>query len=183
MGYTTEFEGAFKVTPALSQERIAALTALYDEDIQATNPPGAYCQWIPSDDGEEIEWDGEEKFYHYDEWLKVIIDEFLAPCGYKVNGRVRWQGEDVSDCGWLVVKDNVVSAIPIESSEDATQKLAVAAQLILVNAMDRDECFADEEYEGATVTDDEGRIWYQDWYHLHDALRAEAIQNILTEVM
>ena len=125
-----------------------------------------------------------EKFYHYDEWLKVIIDEFLAPCGHKVNGRVRWQGEDFSDCGWLVVKDNVVSAIPIESAEEATQKLAAAAQQLLVDAMDRSDCFPSEDIEDyATITDEEGRVWFQDWYALHDALRAEAIQNILTEVM
>jgi len=27
--------------------------------------PGLWCQWIPSDDGTAIEWDGGEKFYEY----------------------------------------------------------------------------------------------------------------------
>lgn len=34
--------------------------------------PGLWCQWIISDDGTKLEWDGNEKFYNYTEWLLVI---------------------------------------------------------------------------------------------------------------
>jgi len=70
--------------------------------------PGLWCQWRPTDDGNGIEWDGGEKFYHYTEWLSYLIDTFLKPWGYTVNGEVQWAGEDSSDRGVLIVKDNRV---------------------------------------------------------------------------
>jgi len=39
-----------------------------------------------------------------------LIHHFLAPAGYVLNGEVEWQGEDPSDIGKIVVKDNEVSA-------------------------------------------------------------------------
>jgi hypothetical protein len=73
-----------------------------------TTQPGLWCQWTPSEDRLAIEWDGGEKFYHYTEWLVYIIENFLAPKGYVLNGEITWQGEDISDHGLLIVKDNVV---------------------------------------------------------------------------
>lgn len=71
--------------------------------------PGLWCQWVPTKDGKFIEWDGSEKFYEYVEWLKYLIAKVLAPRGYILNGEVEWQGEDNSDRGIIVVKNNVVS--------------------------------------------------------------------------
>jgi hypothetical protein len=70
--------------------------------------PGLWCQWIPTEDGTAIEWDGNEKFYNYVEWIEYIIN-WLKPKGYVVNGEVEWQGEDSDDFGKIVVVDNVVS--------------------------------------------------------------------------
>lgn len=113
----------------------------HDTDIQEYNrphpeQPGLWCQWEPSDDGTEISWDGVEKFYSADEWMKYIIDHFLKPGavlqerlqsgwfadnGYPVderfkhftfdhvcNGKIEAQGEDPEDRWRLVVEDNVV---------------------------------------------------------------------------
>jgi hypothetical protein len=71
--------------------------------------PGLWCQWVPTEDRTGIEWDRGEKFYDYAEWLEYLIDHFLRPWGYTLNGRVRWRGEDFDDIGTLVVEDNVVS--------------------------------------------------------------------------
>lgn len=71
--------------------------------------PGLWCQWNPSEDGTEIQWDGSEKFYCYTEWLEYLIATFLKPWGYKVNGMVEWRGEDSSDIGVIEVVDNVVT--------------------------------------------------------------------------
>ena len=71
--------------------------------------PGLWNQWNPNEDGTEIIWDGSEKFYNYIEWIKYLINTFLAPWGYKVNGQVEWRGEDNSDIGVLEVVDNVVT--------------------------------------------------------------------------
>src|SRR5215471_12940599 len=63
--------------------------------------PGLWCQWVPTEHDDGIEWDGGEKFYHYAEWLQYIIDSFLAPWGYVVEGVVRWEGEEPGDVGHL----------------------------------------------------------------------------------
>lgn len=73
-----------------------------------SNQPGLWCQWTPSEDGTQIEWDGGESFYDYVEWITYLIEHFLEPWGYKLNGDVRWQGEDPADIGMITIADNDV---------------------------------------------------------------------------
>jgi hypothetical protein len=73
--------------------------------------PGLWCQWIVTEDGEELEWDGGEKFYNYVEWLKYQIKNFFEPWGIKLNGEIEWTGEDREDLGKIVVVDNVVTVL------------------------------------------------------------------------
>ncbi|MDF1699611.1 MAG: hypothetical protein P1V36_00435 [Planctomycetota bacterium] len=169
MGYTTDFEGSFKLDrpldPAHAQyllkfgmmrRNAVKAAALPDpireaaglpigregcyfvgaggdfgqgDDDSITNynyapegQPGLRCQWVP-DTGEmrhwregpdltacdRIQWDGNEKFYCYVEWLEYIIAHFLKPWGYVLNGEVEFQGEDRSDMGLIDVTDNTVS--------------------------------------------------------------------------
>ena len=70
--------------------------------------PSLWCQWIINDDG-ELEWDGNEKFYSYEEWLIYLINHFFEPLGYVLNGDIEWQGEEYSDLGTSHVVDNVVT--------------------------------------------------------------------------
>lgn len=91
-------------------------TMMWHEDdgsvLDSNNPPsgqpGLWCQWIPGDEGNSIEWDGSEKFYHYVEWLEYLINQYLIPWGYTLNGKVEWQGEDKDDIGVIEVKNNKV---------------------------------------------------------------------------
>lgn len=72
--------------------------------------PGLWCQWvIPSETRNTIVWDEGEKFYEYEKWLVYIIDRFLKPNGYIVNGQMMFQGEDEYDSGYILVDDNKVS--------------------------------------------------------------------------
>lgn len=80
--------------------------------------PGLWCQWVPSEDGFGIEWNGTEKFYRYVEWIEYLIGHFLGPWGYTLNGKVRWQGENEGDRGVLLVEDNVVSTTFPDSLAD-----------------------------------------------------------------
>jgi len=151
VGYTTDFDGRFTVTPPLKPEHKAYLDAFNysrrmkrdaDKAEKLPDPvrlavnlpigeegeyyvgadegkdsgilnynrtpgdqPGLWCQWIPTEDGKYIEWDGGEKFYDYVEWLSYIIDHFLLPWGYNLNGRVEWTGEDSEDVGAINVED------------------------------------------------------------------------------
>lgn len=70
--------------------------------------PGLWCHWTPNEDGTAIEWDGGEKFYDYIDWLAYLIEHFLAPWGYALNGEVQWEGEDSDDRGMIRVSDNVM---------------------------------------------------------------------------
>lgn len=164
MGYHTDFDGSFAVTPALKPEHTAYLAAFAGTRRMKRNPelteklrddvrtavnlplgpegayyvgaaggsgmdcagqqrttditdfnaapkgqPGLWCQWVPNADGTEIEWDGGEKFYSYVEWIEYLLDNFLKPWGYKLNGTVDWNGEDDDDRGRIVIVDNDVS--------------------------------------------------------------------------
>jgi|TARA_R110000824_G_C14809443_1_gene635415 hypothetical protein len=71
--------------------------------------PGLWCQWTPTDDRQGIEWDGNEKFYNYIEWIKYLTDKILEPKGYVLNGEVEWVGEEVfDDRGVIRIFDNYV---------------------------------------------------------------------------
>jgi hypothetical protein len=74
--------------------------------------PGLWCQWVVTKDNNgnytKIEWDGGEKFYNYIEWINYIIEHFLMPWGYTLNGVVKWRGEDFYDIGTIVIVNNVV---------------------------------------------------------------------------
>jgi hypothetical protein len=175
VGYTTKFNGSFKLDKPLTADQIAYLNRFSetrrmkrdtkiaetlsdgirkavrlpigkeagffvggagfcgqerDNSILEYNDPpegqpGLWCQWVTNtnandvtlgwrpdsiaEEGREIGWNGGEKFYNYVEWLVYIIENFLKPWGYILNGEVEWQGEERSDIGLLVVRNNVVS--------------------------------------------------------------------------
>lgn len=157
MGYTTDFEGRFKLNKPLDADTCVFLKRFsetrrmtfdpkvigkeygvdgefyvgHHEDFSGSfagqvsrdfpglvkyntppsNQPSLWCQWIPSPDGEYIEWNGREKFYEYTDWLKYIISNFLAPKGYELNGEVRFQGETYDDRGVILVSNNRVEVI------------------------------------------------------------------------
>lgn len=70
--------------------------------------PGLWCQWVLNGDGTELEWDGNEKFYNYVEWLEYMIKHFFKPWGITLDGQIFWVGEDSSDQGIIKVKNNKV---------------------------------------------------------------------------
>lgn len=114
MGYTTEFEGAVKVEPTLTAAQMDILHDFAQErhggncDVYA-GFPGFWCNWEARTGGTEIGWNGSEKFYDSDEWMKYIIENFLKPWGVTANGEIIAQGEDISDRWLLVVQNNEVS--------------------------------------------------------------------------
>lgn len=83
--------------------------SVLENNYPASTQPGLWCQWCVTADGNYLEWDGGEKFYHYTEWLEYMIDNFFAPFGYVLNGEMTFQGEDSEDLGTIYVNDNKVS--------------------------------------------------------------------------
>jgi len=83
--------------------------------------PSLYCQWRPSEDQHAIVWDGGEKFYFYVQWLAYLIEHFLAPWGYVLNGEVRWEGESFEDTGVIRVVNNRVTTAGVEDTRDPAE--------------------------------------------------------------
>lgn len=113
MGYTTEFEGVFGIEPPLKPEHKAMIEKIANTDWRdeermpgmPTDDYHSYCQWTTNFDGTAIEWDGNEKFYGYIEWLKFLCD-LLKEWGYALNGESEWFGESHDDRGKLQVCAN-----------------------------------------------------------------------------
>ncbi len=80
-----------------------------DRNEPPAGQPSLWCQWTPTDDGSAIEWDEGEKFDEYVEWLEYLIEHFLGPWGYVLNGEVAWSGEEQGDVGRILVVDNEVT--------------------------------------------------------------------------
>jgi len=74
--------------------------------------PGLWCPWVPTEDLTGVEWDGNEKFYEYSDWINYLIEHFLAPWGIRVSGRVLWQGEEDDDFGVLGAASGRVMSYP-----------------------------------------------------------------------
>lgn len=149
MGYTTYFTGSIDVVPPLDKGEIEYLTKFsqsrrmkrtkgpyfvegsgfrgqeHESDVTDHNTPpdgqpGLWCQWIPTEDGTQIVWDGGEKFYESHEWMKYLIEHFLKPGalaigkvaaitgGHICNGEIEAQGEESDDKWMLVVENNAV---------------------------------------------------------------------------
>lgn len=108
--------------------------SIVDYNSPPATQPGLWCQWVPTEDGNEIEWDGGEKFYDYVKWLEYLIAHFLNRWGYTLNGRVHWRCERTEEIGTIVVEDNVVTVLrgshvvyekesgPAEQDEDVSNE-------------------------------------------------------------
>ena len=65
--------------------------------------PSIWCDWTASEDGRRLEWNGGEKFYEYEGWLRHLITNAFEPWGVRVSGWVDFAGDDPKDTGVLVV--------------------------------------------------------------------------------
>ena len=70
--------------------------------------PGLWCDWVLTEDGTYLQWNGGEKFYNYVEWLEYLINNFFVKWGIELNGEVYWYGEDKDDLGKIEVENNKV---------------------------------------------------------------------------
>ncbi len=94
--------------------------------------PNNWCNWIPAKDGNKIVWNTRKNFNDYVNWLKYIIDNFLASRGYILNGKMFYCGDCTmdyihseteekedddanttdsadDDLGYITVEDNIVN--------------------------------------------------------------------------
>jgi hypothetical protein len=114
----TTFSGTFVLDKPLTAEHKEALEEFVEEEHEDENgrrglngkPTSIYCQWMPTEDGTGLEWDGAEKFYDYVEWLEYMVSHFIKPWGYTLNGSVTWTSAIYEPArGTIHVQDNHIS--------------------------------------------------------------------------
>jgi hypothetical protein len=76
--------------------------------------PNGSCDWRPNDDGTELIAYA-DKVHGYIQWLHFLIDHFLAPWGYVLNGEMTWQGEWEHDTGTIVIEKNVITVLKADT--------------------------------------------------------------------
>jgi hypothetical protein len=114
MGYTTRFSGRFTFDKPADAETTLFMREVFDDrgTGRTKGAPDSYCQWEISNDRLHIEWDGEEKFYDYVEWLQWLIDNKFKPAGLTLTGSVQYDGEELEDVGTLSIEDGKVIQRP-----------------------------------------------------------------------
>lgn len=110
-----------------------------DTNTPPEGQPSLWCNWGPTLDGAGIGWNGAEKFYNADAWMQYLIDHFLGAGAaaqglpgfehftfdHVVNGTISAQGEDPDDTWLLIVTDNSVNRVEVETpSQRMTSLLA-----------------------------------------------------------
>jgi hypothetical protein len=125
MGYDVYYKGEVTVTPALTEGDAAVLRAATNlEDTEKTRALFAAIAASPepdfphhgglleiSEDRECILPEEDESRHGFRMWLRLLIEHYLAPRGYVLEGEVTWEGEDRDDSGTIFVKNNQVEAV------------------------------------------------------------------------
>jgi hypothetical protein len=122
MGNTTVITGKLKSNKRIEGQAYDRIMNLHQ------NPETPYslkdqitwnglCQWIVSSDRLGIEWDQEEKFKSYIEWLELIIKYALDPFGYVLSGKLLCVGAEKGDIGSISVQNNEVSFHQFDKQE------------------------------------------------------------------
>ena len=80
--------------------------------LEYNNPPstqpGLWLQWVIGDNLDTLEWDGNEKFYYYTEWLEYLIEKIFKPNNVSITGSVDYRGEKWDDNGTITILNNTV---------------------------------------------------------------------------
>lgn len=99
------------VAPMRSRSAVSRPRSLVDGNRPPAGQPSLWCDWEPDSRGAFLEWNEADKFYNYVEWLEYLVEHFFRPWNRVLTGDVRWQGDDDTDVGTIIVKDNDVDVL------------------------------------------------------------------------
>lgn len=105
-------EGQFYI-PDHADWTISDSYNIKDNNTAPEGVPGLWCDWTLKD-GKYLFWNGSEKFYDYVSWLDYLINMFFKYYDIKLNGSVKWQGEDENDKGNIIVLNNVIRVYSLD---------------------------------------------------------------------
>lgn len=114
MGYTTWFTGRFELSRPLTDEERRDYGIMVDmlsrhAATGLAGSPSGYLQWRISSDGCGVEWDQEEKFYDYINWLSWIVMMWFSPRGIALSGTVWYRGESADNIGRITVSHHGIT--------------------------------------------------------------------------
>ena len=125
MGYSVYYSGEIEIAPPLTEEHAETVLAFSNHQrTEKTAPifaavaasaepdlPGYSGLFELSDERDLILPDELESRHGLRLWLVLLIEHFLAPLGYVLNGEVSWTADESDDCGSIFVKDNTVECV------------------------------------------------------------------------
>lgn len=150
MGYRTNFDGEFTLDKPLdkdTQDLISSFNdAEFDESllsielIEKLKGLEDYCPWL-YDDQYNVLYCESGKCYGFEDWINLLIEHFLKPKGYIVNGIVFWDGEDTSDIGEINITDSEVTTsygqtFYIPSGESAMLIAKMLGQIATITSLE-----------------------------------------------
>jgi hypothetical protein len=125
MGYCVYYTGEIEIAPALTEEdaeivldfsnnRRTEKTAPIFAAVAASAEPDLPCYsgiFELSEERDLIVPDELESSHGLRLWLVLLIEHFLAPLGYVLDGEVTWAADEADDRGSIFVKNNAVECI------------------------------------------------------------------------
>lgn len=114
MGYTTEFEGEFEITPPLTLDQLTEINNFMEGrhggNINVYEGfPSFHCDWETN--GDTIKWNESEKSYKMYEWIKLLNEKFFKPWGCMLTGDISAQGENKDDRWGMRAKDGEIKRL------------------------------------------------------------------------
>ena len=125
MGYSVYYSGEIEIAPPLTEEHAEIVLAFSNHQrTEKTAPifaavaasaepdlPGYSGLFELSEERDLILPDEFESSHGLRLWLVLLIEHFLAPLGYVLNGEVSWTADEADDRGTIFVKDNAVECV------------------------------------------------------------------------
>jgi hypothetical protein len=125
MGYSVYYRGEIEIVPPLTEEhaeivldfskyeRNEKTAPIFEAVVASAEPdlPAHAGLFELSESRDLIVPDECESRHGLRLWLVLLIEHFLAPLGYVLNGEVSWTADDLDDRGSIFVKDNAVECI------------------------------------------------------------------------
>jgi hypothetical protein len=125
MGYSVYYCGDVSVEPPLTEEdAVTFLEIVNDKRTDRTKPffdlvaasnesqtPYSIGLLELSDDQSQILPETDESRAGAGTWLQLVVQHFLAPKGYSVEGEITWNGDEAEDRGCIYAKDQQVEVV------------------------------------------------------------------------
>jgi hypothetical protein len=119
------YRGEINITPPLTKEHKNTVLAFSKQErndltepifarVAASAEPDlpAYADLFEiSEDGSTVLPDEDESQHGLRLSLALLIEHFLGPLGYTLNGEVSWNGDEADDRGCIFIKDNLMEDV------------------------------------------------------------------------